>query len=125
MHTEQSKVQCKMSIILTPLVLERTYELLVWTHPFVIGNLPDSEDVVFKVTRSHDLRGTYHRDTKDRHIIEISSCCNRTLDALIRTMAHEMCHLMAGAVFGDRRDVMHSKIVDATCKRHGWDIAMF
>lgn len=118
-----------MSIAITQTTLENAYELLAWTEPFLSMHLPGYEDVTFKISKSNDLRGRYWRTQGGGHVIEISAKCNQTLDALLRTMAHEMAHLAEGAVYKDRRDVMHSKtwraIADDICRVHGWDRALF
>ncbi len=117
-----------MSIKITPELLESVYAMLDTTKPFCNWNLPAVEDVAINVTKSTDRRGAYYRHTSGVPVIEISARCHHTLDAVIRTMAHEMVHVFEGTI-GDRNDVSHSatwhKYADQVCKVHQWDRALF
>lgn len=117
-----------MALILTPEILANTYRLLSSTLPFRNWNLPDANDVLFKVVRDKRLRG-WHRFVKGKHTIAVSrNVISHTL-FLMMTMAHEMVHVYEGHVGIGREDVQHSrafiKLADRVCAVHGFDPKMF
>lgn len=77
---------------LTPHLLATSYRLLKATEPFNKWNLPSTEDIKFRVTRSRIWRGQ-HIWTGRQHEIEVSAGVNSTLHSLLETMAHEMIHV--------------------------------
>ena len=117
-----------MTLPLTPEVLGAAYDFLRTTEPFRRWNLPESEDVQFRVVRDFATRGFYRRDQKDRPSISISSNCNGHTDSLIGTMAHEMVHLHEDVncleTKGEHSRAWH-KYADRVCAVHGFDRKMF
>lgn len=117
-----------MSLTLTPEILSAAYDYLAGTEPFNKWNLPPSDEVLFVVNRSRKYYGDYHWDG-DRHVIRISSHFNRRTDTLMRTCAHEICHLVEEHAGFSRSDVQHSmafqKLAKQVCKAHGFDEAVF
>lgn len=70
--------------------LKATYEFLVKLNPFNKWNLPDSSQVIFKVINDDEVLGLYEPEPD---CISISKARHDHLDTIIKTMAHEMCHL--------------------------------
>jgi hypothetical protein len=68
--------------------LRAAYDLLNAQRPFNLWNLPDGEDVTFRVVRDRKTMGWASGTT-----IAISRSCVGHLDTLLRVMAHEMVHL--------------------------------
>ena len=111
-------------------MLAGAYDYLRITPPFREWNLPDSEDVEFRVTLSHD-QGEHEmagRGRRRHHIIRVSSRCIGHTDSLMMVMAHEMQHMHQ-----DRTDqstqaehnaafVMDARVV---CAWHGWDLKLY
>jgi SprT-like family len=115
-----------MTLPLTPDVLRAAYGYLAETDPFHRWNLPDPEDVIFRVTRNRSLCG-YHDEGKRKPIIAVSSVFVKTTTALMTTMAHEMCHVHQFKHF--RSESEHGpgweKLADEARRRHGFDRGLF
>jgi hypothetical protein len=113
---------------LTPEMLEASYELLRTTPPFRRWKLPEADDVIFRVIRSEEVRGTFEL-VKGRMVISISAKCVGNLHSLNATMAHEMVHLYEDTVHNARNDVMHSatfkRLAKQVCRHHGFDELLF
>lgn len=112
-------------IHVTPEMLEATYELLRRTPPFSGWKLPVPDEVGFLVSGSNDTRGRYWFEN-ERHHISVSHRCNHTLDSVIRTVAHEMCHVRDQAK-GAKSDHGRSwqRMADQVCRRHHFDRGQF
>jgi predicted SprT family Zn-dependent metalloprotease len=82
--------------------------------------MPDEYRVDFSVTRSMRVYGHYDSDP---HQIAISSMQCRNFDDVIRTMAHEMCHLKLERD-GDPDHSDHKgewlNVVHEVCEQFGW-----
>lgn len=116
-----------MTLPLTPDVLEGAYEYLRRTRPFRDWNLPEPEDVKFKITRNKDTFGSYQIDGTD-HIISISARLIGRTDQLLQTMAHEMVHLhqeCAGMWDRNPHSKAFLKLAARVCYYHGWDPKVF
>jgi len=118
-----------MILSLSPDVLRSAYAYLAETDPFRRWNLPDSDDILFKITRSKVLCG-YHDDGKPdsrKLIIAVSSHFNKTTMALMMTMAHEMAHVHQFKHF--KHESEHGpgwkKLADQICRAHGFDRGLF
>lgn len=113
---------------ITPDMMEGAYNLLLTMPPFRGLKFPPAGEIIFHVTAHPDRRGDYHKDKQGRHVIRISCKCVKHYDTLIRTMAHEMCHLYE-VKFCPRQDVEHSSIfnrlADRVCKIHPFDRGIF
>ncbi len=116
-----------MSIKISRAVVEQAYDLLCETTPFLKWNLPPAEAIYFIITRSTKFRGEYEFRF-GQHYISVSGKCHETLDSLLQTIAHEMCHMIE-KITGVRDDVQHGKsfqlLADQVCKAHVWDRGMF
>lgn len=109
-------------------LLAQTYDRLRSTPPFDRWNLPEPEDVLFKVGHTPLLRGEYSRTTDGRHVIMISDATIGSLHWLDMTMAHEMIHLYQGNV-GMETAASHNKafqkLADRVSSIHTWDRKIF
>ena len=81
-----------MSLPLTPENLRAAYDFLCTTAPFNKWNLPEGDDVTFKVSRSRTTAAllTYWGDRTE---LTVSSALNGHTDTLLSSVAHEMIHL--------------------------------
>ena len=116
-----------MPLHLTPEMLEAAYELLRTTPPFKRWRLPPAEEVEFHVTKHLDLRGDCV-DAGHAHVIRISGNCHGSLQKLLETMAHEMCHVRQA--INDPDDRAHhgsvfKKYAAQVCRVHGFDPKAF
>ena len=117
-----------MSLTLTPEILRATYALLDSTPPFSGWNLPDADDVVFKVVRDPNLCAWYQMQ-KGRHVIAVSSAKIGRTFALVEAMAHEMIHVHEEHNRFCRPRVQHgtafNRLAERVCKIHGFDPKLF
>lgn len=117
-----------MTLPLNREVLQGAYDYLRATEPFCRWNLPDGEDISFKVIRSLVDRGQYYR-VDGKHTISISSSCIGRSSSLMEIMAHEMIHLHEREARFDRADVEHTrafkKLALRVCAIHGFDSKLF
>lgn len=113
-----------MAIPLTPALLRATYARLCETPPFHKWNLPDAEDVTFRVTKTTNTYGRHWFDGVG-HFLEISSGKIGYLPMLDETMAHEMIHVherQSGAVVsGVAHTAAFRKWAKQVCHWHGFD----
>ena len=118
-----------MNLPLSREMLAAAYDYLCTSPPFNKWNLPDSNEVVFKVARHPALRGWYQFGGSPKHTIAISSRCIGTTHSLMATMAHEMIHLLQEEVSMDTPGSEHNlafwKLADRVCKFHGFDPKLF
>jgi hypothetical protein len=71
------------------------YIMLKGMHPFNKWRLPPVKEVKFSVTDAADSLGTYVHDD-DQHHITISRAKNGHLETVVKTMSHEMIHMLRG-----------------------------
>ncbi len=113
-----------MRIVLTPALLETSYELLRLTEPFRRWKLPHADEIKFIVSRHHDLYG----HCEDGETVTISQHKHAQLGTLLATMSHEMIHVYEFRT-GMRGDVCHGatfkKLAALVCSYHGFDPAAF
>lgn len=81
-----------MTLSLTPAVLRAAYDFLNETQPFCKWNLPDGEDVEFRVVRDR-LTHAWHSVVDKKNVIAISILTVGHTTTLMRAMAHEMVHV--------------------------------
>lgn len=119
-----------MTLPLTKEVLAAAYDYLCTTPPFVSWNLPDSDDVKFRVTRSRKVFARYVYDG-DR-TIEVSSASVGHSATLLEKMSHEMIHLhleQTGMESKGGDDNTHNmafrKLAARVCNVHGFDVKAF
>jgi len=120
-----------MCLTLTPEVLASAYGYLIATTPFSAWNLPDPEDVRFKVSKSRKAFAQYIWDG-DSHAIEVSASLVGHTETLMATMAHEIIHLhlrLTGMESRSRDPNVHNaafrKLAAIACKVHGFDPKSF
>jgi len=116
----------RVSIHITPELMEISYERLRLTRPFRRWKLPHADEVIFMVTNKDGEYGEFCFDTvraKSKPTIKVSCVMVRSLDKLDETMAHEMGHFYEYRQ-GRRSDVHHGrsfqKIADQICAAHGF-----
>lgn len=116
-----------MTLPLTVETLRAAYDYLNTTPPFNRWNLPDGEDVRFRVVGDPLVQGRYRWDGR-QHVIDISRrLIGRTM-SLMDVMAHEMLHLHeenAGACGSGEHSAAFRKWSTQVCKWHGFDPLLF
>jgi hypothetical protein len=113
--------------VLNPHSLRAAYEFLCETPPFCRWNLPDGDDVVFRVGRDPALRGWYVVE-RGKHLIAISRNTISHTNNLLATMAHEMVHLHLREHRLDRcgeHGKAFTRAAELVCRYHGWDPKLF
>lgn len=119
-----------MTLPLTKDILAATYGLLAVTPPFRDWNLPESDDVLFKVGRFR-THCAHYQWTGTRHSITVSSNSIGHTDTLLRKMAHEMIHLHLEELGMDRRGTANThsgafrRLAAEVCAVHGFDLKVF
>lgn len=116
-----------MTLPLTPDTLRAAYEYLATTPPFNRWNMPDSEDVEFRVASSRRICGWYRR-VGGKHRITISSGTIGRTASLIETVAHEMIHLHQGDTCMENQaqhNAAFMKLAAKVCGVHGFDERLF
>jgi hypothetical protein len=116
-----------MTLPLNHYVLAAAYDYLAATEPFCRWNLPEGEDVAFKVIRDRQRCGSYQR-VGDTHTISISAAAIGHTTSLMQIMAHEMIHLheeAAGMVTPAEHSAAFRKLAAVVCRFHGFDPKMF
>jgi hypothetical protein len=104
-----------MTLPLTPETLAAAYDYL-----------PESEEIIFKVSRSRRWFARYRWNGK-RHTIEISSNAVAHSSTLLEKMSHEMVHLHLEELKMDSRGTpdTHSgafrHLAEEVCSVHGFD----
>jgi hypothetical protein len=109
-------------------MLEAAYELARTTPPFKSWNLPDGEDISFRVTRDPFRRGHYRKDKHGRHEIAVSALSIGYTHNLFETVCHEAIHLhqeISGMANGAEHNASFRKLAAGVCKFHGFDPKLF
>lgn len=112
--------------LLTPDSLRAAYNYLNETPPFNRWNLPDGDEVEFRVVRDQRRFG-WHWFDGNRHYIAVSRSCVQFTDTLIRTMAHELVHMREQqmGVSGPAHGQAFRRWAAQVCKHHGFDPGAF
>lgn len=116
-----------MSLPLTTEILKATYDLLNVLPPFNKWNLPDGEDIKFRVIKNPALFG-WHEYAYGKHTIAVSIKTNGYIATLLSTMAHEMIHVHerhAKACGKGQHSAAFKKWADEVCRFHGFDPKAF
>lgn len=103
--------------------LRAAYNYLNETSPFNKWNLPDGDDVDFKVARDRSVYGSHAFDGR-KHMIAISSATVGHTATLLRTMAHEMVHVHErsnGPCGATGHGTAFKRWAFEVCKVHGFD----
>lgn len=111
--------------------LRAAYNLLNETPPFAKWNLPDGEEVVFKVVRTRHKQAWYQWNG-ERHTITVSQGRTAHTVTLLTAMAHEMIHLHleqqgweSSARNCDTHNMAFRGFAVQVCKSHGFDPKAF
>lgn len=115
-----------MAVYPTPEIMAAAYDLLRTTLPFRGWHLPPSDDVKFCVTRHKDRAADYTFDGD--HCIRVSQLKNQTLQTLLISIAHEMCHMkewMSGARWDVHHGAAFNRLADRVCRVHLFDRGIF
>ena len=120
-----------MTLQLTPEMLAAAYDFLRTTPPFTGWRLPESDDVVFRLSLRPKEFGRYQWDG-EHHTITMSIKAIAHTDTLMRYMAHEMVHLSLekdGLESKTGGEEVHNaefrKRAARVCKYHGFDPKAF
>lgn len=120
-----------MTLQLTPEMLAAAYDFLRTTPPFDKWNLPESEEVGFKLSRNRKELGRYQWDGA-KHTITASAIAIGHTATLMRFMAHEMIHLNLEEIGMESRrggqDTHNGAfrvLAAQVCKVHGFDPKAF
>lgn len=114
-------------IELTIDLLRATYDLLNLTTPFDKWNLPDGEDIEFRVIKDKTCFGYYNVENS-KHVIAISNAKNGHLNTIQMSMAHEMVHMIQHrncTLTSNHHDRAFRRLAKEVCDIHGWDLKMF
>lgn len=117
-------------LTLTPEVCEAAYEYLRATHPFNRWNMPEGEDVRFRVTRSKKVFASYCWNG-EKHEVGMSAASIGHTRTLMEAMAHEMIHmhLEQTGIESYGHDSIHNaafrKYAKQVCDHHGFDEKSF
>jgi len=111
-------------------VLRAAYDYLDSTEPFCHWNLPDSNEVVFKVGRQNGHRGKYALYDDGGHEIQIMETAVKDTLELMTVMAHEMVHMFqCESGMSKRSNIGHGpafrKLARRICKVHAFDYKNF
>lgn len=116
---------------LTPEVLAAAYDYLAACEPFVRWNLPDSDDVKFKVTRSKKEYARYQWDG-GRHVISVSAAAVGHTSTLLMYLSHEILHMHLEITGMESRtgdenthNMPFRRLAAQVCRVHGFDLKAF
>lgn len=112
-----------MTLPLSIEMLESAYDYFRATPPFRRWNLPEPEDITFKVGKDPSCYGWFDKKKK-KPTIAISTALVGHTQTLMETMAHEMIHLhedMRGWRRGGEHSAAFRKWAQLVCKIHGFD----
>lgn len=111
--------------------LAAAYEYLKSTPPFFRWNLPEAEDVRFRVSRRSTEFGRYQK-VDGRHTIAMSARSIGQTTTLFKYLAHEMLHLHLEATGMEAKgggmnthNAAFRKFASEVCRVHGFDPKAF
>lgn len=117
-----------MTVLLNRDALRAAYDFLCETPPFCKWNLPDSDEIEFKVCKDRALQGWHLIDGKKRTIAVSSGSVGHTA-TMLEVMAHEMIHVHESHSNACSRGAEHSaafkRWAAQVCKIHGFDPKSF
>lgn len=117
-----------MALVFTPDALRASYNYFCETPPFDRWNLPDGEDVEFRVIKSRTDAG-WHKIENGRDIIAASSGTIGRTHSLMELVAHEMVHLHQRRIGTETPGVTHNRafhlLAAQVCRHHGFDPKLF
>lgn len=105
-------------------MLRAGYELLRTTPPMRGWRLPPGDEVEFQAIPIKAHAADY-RFVDGTHVIRLNLRRHANLGSVLRTLAHEMCHMRQQ--IAAPRDVSHhgkywKKCARQVCRAHGWDL---
>lgn len=116
---------------LTPEILRAAYEYFCVTVPFCKWNMPDADEILFKVTRSRKVLGQARYFTgqkKPNYELEVSEHFIGRTHSLMELVAHEMVHIHQRETRmekGGEHNAAFKKLAAVVCKHHGFDPKLF
>lgn len=116
-----------MSLTLTTDTLRAAYNYLCETKPYCDWNLPDGDDVRFRIIRDPTRFGKYQM-VNGKHVISISIVSVGMTATLMEKMGHEMIHLHdenAEICSRNEHGVAFKRFAQQACRVHGWDVKAF
>jgi hypothetical protein len=119
-----------VTLPLTKEMLAAAYDFLAVTPPFRDWNMPDSDDVLFKVGRFRTHCAHYQWNGKQHTITASANAIGHT-DTLMRKLGHEMLHLHLEELGMDARGTANThsgafrRLAEEVCAVHGWDPKIF
>lgn len=119
-----------MPLPLSAEMLETCYEFLKTTPPFCRWNLPEGEDVKFRVGKQAAKFAEYQWDGK-QHSVAMSGAAIGHTTTLIEALAHEMIHMHLEERGWESRgshathNAAFRKFAAQVCKHHGFDPKAF
>lgn len=117
-----------MALVFNRDTLRAAYNFLNETPPFCRWNLPDGDDVEFRVVRNRRVFGWY-QFKNGKHIIAISSANCGHMDTLLKTLCHELIHLHEENANACDPSTDHSKAfyrwAAQVCNAYGYDVKAF
>lgn len=121
-----------MTLPLTPEILRTAYDFLASTPPFNRWNMPEGEDVAFRLIHvEHAVaadRWAWYDKIKGRHTIAISRTRTGYTASLMALLAHEMIHLheqQSGMATSSQHTKAFWKLAARVCRYHGFDPKSF
>jgi hypothetical protein len=115
-------------LILNEEFLRSAYNMLCCVEPFNKWNLPDGEDVIFKVIKDASVYGWYLNDD-GKHTIAVSESRCGHLMTVVATMAHEAIHLFQNTTCMETPGSFHNaafkKLAQKVSALHGFDPKAF
>lgn len=117
-----------MTIPLTPDTLASAWDYICTIPPLSGWNLPDSEEITFRVVKTKKIYAQLSYIRK-KYLIEVSEAkCGRH-ETILSTLAHEACHMhQHSACFMNKRN-FHDKafwlLADEVCRFHEFDRKLF
>ena len=115
---------------LTVETLRAAYDYLNSTPPFNKWNLPEHDDLTFRVARDPNHFGwcVHHGRRRKKPVIAISDKRVGHTLGLMATLAHEMLHLhqfLTGQARGGEHNAAFNKDAVTICRIHGLDPKAF
>lgn len=112
-------------IPLSPELLAHAYDYLCCCPPFDKLNMPPSDDIIFRVTKSNKHFAQYFI-REGKHYIDVSQKYVGSHSMLLATLAHEAIHLHLEEIDAcDQHGPNWRKLADEVCKIHSFDRLTF
>lgn len=117
-----------MTLPLSPELLAACWDYIIKTPPACKWELPDSDEIIFKVIKNGRVYGQVKYDGP-KYVIEVSSARVGRHETLISTLYHEAIHIHShqqGFInWRTHHDSAFNKLADQVCKIHEFDRKIF